>query len=88
MSGSGFVLREGAGGKQFPFGRWNRDQGHRGEILYQGNGCWATCSCGFMGEVHAETEAADAEMIAHERMVFERTQKQGKRFVRGRWEPT
>lgn len=80
-----FRLKEGAGGKQFPFGRWNRDQGHRGEILYDGEGCWACCSCGFQGDLRTTTQAADTDMILHERFVFNQG-REGKRFVRGVWQ--
>lgn len=68
-----------------PFGRWNRDQGHRGEIVYDGRHCWFECSCGVQGDPKATTAEADAQADAHERDVFER-ERAGQRFVRGRFE--
>ena len=80
---------EGAGGKRFPFGRWNRDQGCRLEVVHVGTGYWAECrgSCNYVGPVHDSSEAADADADAHERQSFERRQVRGHRLVRGRWEP-
>ncbi len=78
-------LREGAGAKVFPFGRWNRDQGHRLEVVNDGAACWFVCTCGELGPTRTENVQADADAIAHERQVFEQVQA-GRRFVRGRWE--
>lgn len=72
---------------QHPFGRWNRDPGGcRGEIVYEAPACWAVCHThDFQGEPRGSTEEADADMIAHERAVFE-LHGAGRRLVRGRVE--
>jgi hypothetical protein len=70
----------------FPFGRWNREPTHRGEIVNDGPACWFTCTCGELGPVRDHLSAADTDAVAHEREVFTR-RRAGLRFVRGRWEP-
>lgn len=84
---SGF-LREGAGGKVFPTGRWNRDLGCQVEVIHDGDAAWFECRCGAQGDVRDyETGQADVDAEQHERMMFERRQK-GQRHVRGRFEPS
>lgn len=66
-------------------GRWNRDLGHRLEIQYDSPACWAFCTCGYQGPIRQRTEEADEDAIAHELQVHARA-REGKRFVRGRFE--
>ncbi len=71
--------------KTYATGRWNRDLGHVGSLVHSGGGVWFECSCGAQGEPRTSTAEADADGDAHERGVHAQ-RKQGRRFVRGRWE--
>ena len=70
--------------KVFPHGRWDREQPHVLEKVWDpSNGAeWAQCSCGWQGGLTQQPGKADADAEEHEKFVF-LVRKAGFRMVRG-----